>query len=201
MTDYIVKKNIGLGRALADILLPSSGYGKQAEQGGGCVKEVNGNQNYSNGKKRGKAKLILLSPPQYIEDAVKVEFLMKMGTEKKTIKLSLLINSDTRKYDADTWEEEEELGCVYPLQIELIEIESFAIGADEDFNQVIQCRIERDCMSNVPENIEVKKVFSKKFESWVGISVSVDSMTGYCIKGSLTFSSTDRKIQSLLDIE
>lgn len=108
--DTAEKKNIGLGHALADILLPSSDFGRIAspppqKPGGGNGASGSGKKAYFN----------ITGSPAY--SSGKVTYNFEMCIKDKSCITELLVVTDFKKLRSDSWESKDEIGKKFPLYL------------------------------------------------------------------------------------
>lgn len=108
--DTAEKKNIGLGHALADILLPSSDFGRMAS----TPPRNNGGGNGTFGSRK-KAHFNITDSPSY--SSGKVTYNFEMCIKDKSCITELLVVTDFKKLKADSWESKDEIGKKFPLSL------------------------------------------------------------------------------------
>lgn len=108
--DVAEKKNIGLGHALADILLPSSDFGRMASS----PTSKSGDGNGTSGSRK-KAYFNITGSPLY--SSGKVTYNFEMCIKDNSCITELLVVTDFKKLRADSWENKDEIGKKFPLSL------------------------------------------------------------------------------------
>ncbi len=113
LPDVEERENPGLGQALGNLLLPDSGFGRQGSllpgrrKGGGSSPPPRPAKNKSAFRVRG--------PLSHGEEGVTMP--VELVLKEKPCCLSLQVVTDLRRFEADAWEDPEELGTPFPLSI------------------------------------------------------------------------------------
>lgn len=137
--DTSERKKIGLGHALADMLLPTKDFGKKPSI---PPVDPSGKTNPSTARK--KSSFTLIGKPSYSKGTVIYSY--EMVVRKKSCILESEIITDFTKYNADKWETE--LGTPFPLVFDSFTIDTIKdkTGAEsQHMISVTGCLSDSDC--------------------------------------------------------
>ncbi len=190
------RQNVGLGHALANMLLPESGFGSSANPP--LPPDVRPG---SQPKRRSSHKSVLhiVGQPEYTNESVRFNFEMQL--KGKPCLLVLQILTDFRRYEADAWETDDEIGKVFPLVFQTFSITRIQKNPKSKGSQY-------DCHLQITENndqdsnmdITVDAIQSKEFSTWSYVKVS-PAEGEYYITGSFSFSFSDRGVKGSFDLK
>ena len=181
-TDIPDKKNIGLGHVLANILLPRNDFGKIAakppvqpgKQGGRTSRPIS--------MKLGNPKVL---------DKGKVFVDFEIRAKRFPCIVELMVTSDFKKYDSDSWENEIEKR--FPLEFEKVHI--YSVNKNSVDGIEINCEApEISCGDLVVSNVK-----SPLFNVFSGIELKADQ--NMLIKGVFVFSSDDTALKCVIEIK
>ncbi len=196
--DATEKKNIGLGRALANILLPSVGFGKEASipsntnNGGG-----NGFPNNSFSSNKRKTYFRTIGMPSYALGMITYNF--EMLLKKNVYTLELLVDTDSKKLSASTWESVDEIGTKFPLSFVDFTIKDYK--KNNKYKSLTKCNFTiEDDKENISNVIVIKKINSKVF-SVPSIICIENSKNDLVMHGSLSFRYEDSSLRGTFDFK
>ena len=114
--DTTHKQNIGLGHALAEMLLPSEDFGN-----GATPPHLPGAPGKPPKPRSGrKSALRIEGNPSYSEGKVLMN--IDISLRGKPVLLFLQVLTDFKRFDADTWELPDEIGKEFPMRLESLQI-------------------------------------------------------------------------------
>lgn len=113
------KRNIGLSHALANILLPNEDFGNRASGGSGTGNGAGGGSRERGSKKGG---IRITSAPTYSYQRTIMPFEIYLVGARCLVSLQVI--TEFKRYEADVWEDDTEIGKEFPLTIDRISISS-----------------------------------------------------------------------------
>jgi len=185
----VQKENIGLAHALANLLLPAEDFGNKSSSGGSARRRG------GSSSKSSKGGIAVIGEVSYQQNKTIMPFELRLTSEHCLV--SLRVNTEFKNYEADVWEDEEEIGMEFPMTIDSITVSSLSTVSKNKsvYEQFIH--IDADCMKNENEYIcfEIKKSARLKTMSYF----TVDSKIGSCIiRGELRLKFSDTTIKGSL---
>lgn len=181
-TDVPDKKNIGLGHVLANILLPRNDFGKIASK-----PPVNTGKS---GVRSSKPVSMKLGNPKVLNKGkLFVDFEIK--AKKFPCLIELMVTSDFKKYDSDSWENEIEKR--FPLAFERVHIYSV------NKQNIEGIEINPDVSEVSCDGIVISSVNSPLFNVFSGIKIESGNETN--VKGVFVFSSDDTALKCAIEIK
>ena len=192
--DTTEKRNIGLGHALANILLPASDFGRTATTPPG---RGGGGGGTATPAKR-KSSLSFGNGIRYLGDRVAADF--EILIKNNTCQLSLLLLTDFKKYQADKWEKDEEVGKAFPLKFIRFSVDGIRANRKNAKETIKNIVIDSDTSTCNDDDIQVKIVSSERFASPSTILISTTA-TNIIIRGSVEFSADDPRFKGIIDLK
>ena len=192
--DSSEKKNVGLSHALANILLPSADFGKVAS-----TPDHNGGDSDTPKKPKNKKRstFSLIGSPEYNAGSIGIRFELFMC--KNDCDIRMLLVTDFKKYDADLWESEKEIGQAFPLTLISFSVDETQLAGSEE---VVKRSVvaSPDCITSSDETVQVKLSLSKKYGvlSQAGIHTACKQVY---IRGKIEFASDDPGIKTVFDLK
>lgn len=191
--DTTEKKNIGLGHALADILLPATDFGRMASlppknTGGGYGNSGSGKKSFFN----------IIGSPTYTSG--KVTYSFEMYSKVSSCCIELMVVTDFKKLKASAWENKDEIGKKFPL--------SFLEFAITDYKKNVKSAVLTECNVAVDEQTDtadcdkftIRKINSKDFG--VPSSIRIDfKENDIVIHGVLSFCSEDPGLKGVFEFK
>ena len=191
--DTTTKKNIGLGHALANILLPSSDFGRAASQ----PPMPGGNREKPKASPKRKSSISLLGM-QYHSDCVTVDF--DIFIKKHKCNLSLLLLTDFQKYSADKWEDENEIGKPFPLEFVSFSITSTKATGKNAKESEKSLSVSKDSLRFEDESICAEILLSQCFQTASTVQIT-SSELNISIRGTMKFKSSDLNLKGIFDLK
>lgn len=186
--DVVERTNLGLSHALANILLPSAGFGKSASAnppGHTPPKPLRPTRNTST--------LFLRSQPHFSGKDVTLDF--ELGMAKRSAAISLLVVTDYKKIGADEWESADSIGNVFPLEI-------VKLSFTESREKLKNARwIKKEVVFTSDSSACGITVRFLKTSNFGTISAVAIECTDACfLRGSVTFKSSEKGIKGTVDV-
>lgn len=190
------RQNIGLGHALADMLLPSSDFGSAAAEPPKPRKN-NGATGHRAGR---KGSSFLMSEPSYMNGALKFNY--EIDLTNKSSSLILQVPTDFKRYDADLWESNDELGKAFPVVF--VEFRVDKIGTIIKGKKIMQDAgiiLSEDNQTATSNEVEFTRRVSQKFSVWSYIDIKVLSEACVVLKGTLAFKFKDPGLKAVCELK
>lgn len=191
VTENTERQNIGLGHALANLLLPRDDFGGISTL---PPRPTDPSENISKSRGR-KSNLQIIGQPDYQSGKVSIAF--EINLVNKVCELVLQIVTDFKRYDADLWEKE--IGKQFPIVFSQMTISQMSTSGK---GRPAQCEINLDekCIRSENEQLVVEYRASNRFRQNCYISVIPRNFKGK-IKGRITFTVSDPRIRGSLEIK
>lgn len=191
--DPVHRQNIGLGHALADLLLPAEDFGNAAtstgDNGGNGGKGGNGGRNRSGRK----SAFHIIGQPRYQNDGVTFDFEMILKTKK--CRLALQVITDFKGYEANSWEADDEIGKEFPVRLNKMEITSVQnLPKTRKKPQECNCSVSKNRLSAENESFEMIVKSSDRF----GVNSYVEMIprkSNIQLKGTVSLSFADSSVR------
>lgn len=181
----------GLGRALAELLLPPEDFGHA-----GSGKPRKGNIKISTKSKGYGIKTI--DKFIYENGMRKIDFEIYCGKKYKTFILKLQVKTETDSLDANTWEKSQVIGKPFPFQLARIKITKIKTGlAGQPLKPENLVLLEKN-HSIEDNNVHLIRLESDKYKIPYGISINLKQTTGYTLYGSIYLSGKETFYQGNL---
>lgn len=191
--DGVKKYNMGLGKALAEVLLPPENFGGLSTAGGSTT----GNTTSTGNKTKGYS-IKITDEPEINNNEIKLNFEIACGKKKKVMLLELMVRTEAGNITAEKWEKADTIGSEFPLGIKRFEIIKLKTGKNvEDTDQMIIDEIQPIATK---VNLEISFVKTATFGINYGVEISVPKSTGQFLIGSLLIKSQDHRIQAGLNL-
>ena len=185
------KKNIALGHALANMLLPPSDFGKAAS----LPTKTGGVNGYIHGARKISYFKIIGNPVYSID---KVSYNFEMHVKQSSYILELLVATNLKKIGASSWEDSEEIGKKFPLSFVDFTIESYKknskFALETKCDAVINGTIDK--MEN--ESFAINKIWSKEFRVPSSLYI-VSKENDIVLHGALSFQFEDSNLKGFFD--
>ena len=190
------KQNIGLGHALADLLLPSDDFGR-APTSPISPKSPDKPARPRSGS---KSSLHIIGQPHYYSDRISMDF--EAILTGKPCNISLQVLTDFKRFDADTWEREDEIGLAFPLKFVRFEIGSIQKLPKSKSNlpYASTIRITQARQKATNQFLSVSIYPSQRFKTPSYLSI-VPGGDKYQISGAISFCFDDPGIKAGLEIK
>ncbi len=189
------KQNIGLGHALANLLLPSDNFGSApTPPPNPPVPPVPPKP-----RPNLKSAFHITGQPKYEANQITVDF--EMTLRRKKSQLALQILTDFRHFEADTWESEDELGVAFPMEFTSFKVDTIQEIPKKKSNlHLSDVLINTNTIKAEDDYITVEMLHSSVFGKAGYISVS-PHLEKSIVTGSLSFRFTDPGLKGGLDLK
>ncbi|UTR10186.1 hypothetical protein MM300_20275 [Evansella sp. LMS18] len=187
-------KKLGLGRALAEVLLPPEDFGSKSN-----VPRRTGVGGTSSSNKKSYG-LKILGEPEFTEGEIELNFQLNFGKKTQTVDLELRVLSETGNILANSWEGESGIGTAFPLQITSIQLTKIFTGKEKHPEELTNFSFPVNMNSVSVKNLSFETLYTEEFGVPYGIKVSVPELTGYSIEGAVRFKTKQLKIQGILSV-
>lgn len=190
------RQNIGLGHALANMLLPESDFGNVASQ---PLVPNSGSKRTPNPRSSRKSSVHVIGAPEYSAGTVK--FSVEIHLKKKPCLLALQVLTDFKRYDADIWEAEDEIGKPFPLEVDQLIITQIQ-KLPKTINSVHECNhlINRDNCKDKINDISLELYYSKAFSTYSYIKI-VPADTECILTGSINLAFSDNGVKGAFELK
>lgn len=188
------RQNTGLAHALADMLLPQSGFGTASND----PPDQSGGSGYQRPVHNRKSSFRIFGNPQYANGKVKYAF--EIVLKGKPCILSLQVLTDFKRYQADSWEKDEEIGKPFPLEfkeLSITHIKNAKSKTPDEYDCEILITDSVLCDNN--QDISVEFLKSAHF-STLSYAQLIPRKFGCVITGSLTFSFSDPALKGMCEL-
>jgi len=185
--DNTERTNLGLSRALANILLPPTDFGHAP-----YVKPAPCPSITPRTKKR--VNVSEISAPEFADGKIYIHFQANVHCGLSIMQLAVV--TDFKKYEADDWENEDEIGNPFPLQFC-----SFEILEIKDTDKKSQWHKHKLKLSDCPVSDGIFELSFRPSEVFGVMSiVEIFCNKPYSIKGTTVFYSDDPSIKGSISI-
>ena len=191
------KKNLGLGRALAKMILPPEGFaywgdsrggfGGMGETGGDGVKKKTGDKHPVN--KSSHIILRQMGSPQFFSDEVEMPIRILFGNKSKA-SIEVVVDTEGKSQNCDAWEKTFSNKNPFPVELDYLLITSVTKGKGKDLSVLVNKEL------IVAENMEVEGVyfsfeFSKRTDSKIKLIIEVSNPDNTVIDGVIKYKLID----------
>ncbi|WP_053073861.1 hypothetical protein [Bacillus sp. LL01] len=195
-TETYSRRNIGLGRVLADILLPPENFGNKAGGGQGG----SGADGGAGGGNSRSLSLKISGSPSYINNMMKVDFELRCGKKAKKIHLELQVVSESGGISSEKWENPDVIGKPFPIRLEKLEVTSIKHGRTS-LLKTDTLELNDKNRSVLFSEFEFGTLNSNIYNIPFGIGILVPKAEGHVISGSAYFSVKDDSVQGNLIVD
>ena len=188
------RQNIGLGHALAELLLPDQDFGKQPSQPPRTPPRT------TPPRLSKKSTLQFSKNPQYLSDgSLKLNFLITL--KGKVCELSSLVITDFKRFTAIQWEKDEEIGKKFPVNIESVYLKDCVLSSDpKKKRQKIDVTLTREYSLFTDDLLDVEMLCSSRYETLAYIDINPKG-NRLQLNGEVVFTFDDKGIKGGLDIK
>lgn len=191
------RQNVGLGHALANLLLPSDDFGNSPTPPTPTPPKPGPIRPHSTRK----SSFHITGQPVYTADMITVDYDIYL-TGKPCV-LALQVLTDFKRYEADSWESEDEIGLAFPLEFETFSVSSVQELPRNKAHPIHTCSmmIQKYANQHVNEQaLGVKIVASSKFGKAAYIEL-LPHVERCQITGSISFRFDDPSIKGGLELK
>ena len=188
--DVTEKKNIGLGHALANILLPSSDFGRRAitptppDPGSNQLPRVK------------KSKFSVISNTEFSKNSIKLQFEIIL---KRNAILNLQVVTEFTKFSADKWEDEKEIGKRFPLEFVALEINKIKDSKSKQYKDIPAVQITSIDTAKTHTSFSMQLQASEKYHTYS--SVYFEAYEPIALMGTVTFRTADTKVKGSFELK
>jgi hypothetical protein len=190
-SETYANRNIGLGKTLADMLLPPENFGSKASM-------PKDNPGSKSGKSNRKIQLKITDGPYYEKGRTKVNFELDVTKQSGTIKVLLQVLSESGGISADKWESVEVIGKPFPIVMDKFTVYNIRVGKDESIIPSNGIELNDRVSVNNYKNLSVKLLRTKDFDIPYGIKIDISADKDVTLTGSAEFSSLGESVQGSL---
>ena len=186
------RKNLGLGKMLADILLPPTGFvywddATGGTEGQGGTGGTGGRSRAENGGGSNTTSHVILKQtgsPVFTEDGIKLPIRILFGKQKTAI-IEMRVDSERGSMSSTDWEKN--IGTAFPVKIEGISITAITRGKGKKVTELFKGQ--RDLSQDFSDKDGCSVVFGKSsiFDVKDKISISTAEPDNYVMDGIITY--------------
>ena len=198
-------KNLGLGKRLADLLLPPTDYstwdgglGGQ-EGGGGSGGGPSGGRGGTSSpqSKKKKTALKAYGNPEFTKDEIRQHIQICFG-EKTNVKIVAMVLTETGSVKCDSWESPNYIGSPFPVKVNKFLVDSiYVAGSRKSAHRNYKPAKEITVDTNI-DDIDVKFTKSNKYCVQQGFALTAPSKN-YVVEGTVCYSLD--KVRGVLVLE
>lgn len=185
---------LGLGRVLAEKLLPTEGFGTAPIEPGRGGKSGNNRVMRSH-------KLVINGNPSFEDDKIIIEFEVQFGKKCREADIHLHVLSESGSINANSWEKIDVIGIPFPLSIDEIEIEKIKLPKSKRPYEARTFYINKQKNKNEFMGIRIQMNKTKTYDIPYGFNVSLPDDATCSLVGKMKFKSNNSEIQGGLELE
>lgn len=218
--DRSVKKHVGLGHKLADLLLPSYSFGRQPthqNSNGNKLDEpanpAKSNTNNQGGIKQGSGSMnkpvppvisnkkttsLKIGKPKFTRQGIQVPFALFVK-DTSSVTVNLMVNTDFKMYGYELWESEEGIGKAFPLHF--VSFSIYEMINDKIVTDLSKYDVQIDEKTSICQTSDVRIEFEKGNISKKACNVIVTAKKDQLqFNGIMTFMSSDSSVKWLINV-
>lgn len=184
------KKNIGLGHALANILLPAVDFGRRSASppipGPGPGGSRSGKKSY----------VTITGKPRFVSGKVVADYEMIL---KKNAVLNLQIVTDFKKLDAEDWEKDKGVGKRFPLEFISLSVNKIKKLGARRFKDVQDISLSVKNQKYKSDSLGIE--FQKSARYGVYSSVLFSVSESFVVCGTAVFESDDPSVKGVFELK
>ena len=188
------KKNLGLGKALADILLPPTDFTYWDDARGGTTGMggsggSGGSSSGGGGTTNRSSHVVLkqLDRPTFLDGMIEMPVRLLFGKKKKA-SLEIVVDAEGRSITNAEWDDS--IGSQYPVKLISFTLTSISKGKGDNKEKVISSDVE--ILGNMTAgNVEFAYCDNSDSSAYKGITISTPEVDDYVIDGVLKYSLKD----------
>lgn len=192
-----VRPLAGLGRTLAEILLPPEGFGtKPSVDSRGTTKKTDSRLS----RRSTRLALRVVDIPKFGTRGIAVPFELNFG---KTNVADLVISAqtETNVLPADKWEEPDEIGVDFPILLQGLHIHKISKGKAGRPSQPYDFRITSEAKRPVEDNgVSLRLIKSQRSQIPYGVRIAIPDHSSYTLTGTIEMQSTDPTVMGKLEV-
>ncbi|MED4909391.1 hypothetical protein P9761_14455 [Brevibacillus centrosporus] len=185
-----IKKDVVLGKLLADVLLPPEGFG-----GFSNIQPTPLQPKPGGGSPTGRAaRFVSIAPPVYEQDAVRFDYELYAGKQDQPIGIILKVLTESGDLDANAWESEEGVGVRFPMSLYRFSVNSIGEAKQNEADTFGQIVLDENQAELTFKEISYQIQSSSRFNQACGIQIQ--NASGKILKGSIWIASNDRNVRA-----
>lgn len=183
------KRKIGLGRMLANELLPPENFGTIASS----KHKKNGNKERS--KRTSTHSLIIKNKPKYKEKEIELDFEIFSGKKSTNFIFELLLKTESGIINPNKWESSNNVGSRFPIELKELKVYKIKTGKKmRPYEPNITLNNENRISEYEQTFFSIEK--TKEYGVDSSVIIEIPEKTGYSIEGSLVIKVNDNKVQA-----
>lgn len=217
--DRSIKKHVGLGHKLADILLPSYSFGRQPthqnpignkpEEPKKTAKSNTNDHGEPNHSDTGdksiphvitnrKSTSLKIGKPKFTRQGIQVPFALFVK-DTSPVTVNLMVNTDFKKYGHKLWESEDGVGKAFPLHF--VNFSIYEMINDKISTDLLKYDVQIDEKTSICQTGDVRIEFEKGNISKKACNVIVTAKKEQLqFNGVMIFMSSDPSVKWLIDV-
>lgn len=190
----VAGKNIGLGRALAQILLPPENFGNSAST---VHKKPTGTGSMNRAK---EYSIKIISSPKYMKQYIAMEFEMKCGKMYDTYNLEVVLKTESGALSVDKWEGDSGVEKPFPIRVKEFRISKYSTGKKSPPFKPNNMKVDKYNKQCLVNSFEINVISSNRYKTDYALNIKVPEKTGYTLHGEIIFEVFDAKVQAGLNL-
>lgn len=192
------KKNIGLGHAIAEMILPSTDFGRVPSVPSGNGGNGSNDGSTGKGKVSRKSEISVIGRPVWSDGKISYNFELCM--KKNVCQIELLVITEFKKYSSESWESPKELEKAFPLSFVEFEIHSFRENAKKTDDVIHELIIDENSNAAESEHFRISEVYSESFNVPSAIRIESEK-NNIIIRGKLSIKSADPALKGIFELK
>lgn len=193
-SENTARRNVGLGKALAEVLLPPENFGRKSS-----VSHTSSTGEGSSNKSRGYG-LKMHNSPKFTEDGISLDFELICGKKVDSFSLELIVKTDSGAVTANKWEKDDSIGTPFPIKVKSVIFKKYKTGKQVPFCRPNDLYIDSNNHKCESKGFLLSTVLTDRFNVIYGISITVPKKTCYVLTGTITFEVMDSQVQAGLNL-
>lgn len=190
-----VKKDVVLGKLLADVLLPPEGFG-----GFSNIQPMPSPPKTGGGSSTGRsARFVSIAPPVYEHNAVRFDYELYGGKQDQPIGIKLRVLTESGDLDANAWESEEGVGVRFPLSLYRFSVNSIGEAKQNEGDTTGQIVLDENHAKLRYKEMSYQVLNSSRFNQACGIQI--ENVSGKTLKGSIWVASSDKNVRAVFFVD
>lgn len=187
--------NLGLGRMLADVLLPPEGFGGRPGQ---APPRLSGGDGRNTNPRI--TMLRIMEPPKYKESHIQIDFEVLTNKNCEYAMINLSVAMEGGSYTPDDWECEDNIGTRFPLELKRLDITGIRTsrrGAPAQLKNFGISNNEGICSCN---EMLLAMIKSKRYGIPCAAEIIFSKNVGCTLIGRATFTKIEENIMGVLSV-
>ena len=187
------KPNIGLGKLLADILLPPENFGKGSSLPG------RGSGGSGGGVASFKSRISVTDTPLYTESEAILSYDIKFAEKEKNNTLELKLHFENGKnINAESWESD--MGKPYELMINKFTVDSVKYRNKRKYTEIEEVVISPSNQTEKIDGTELEVIMSNKFRVFHGVKITHERNDIASMNGKI-YININNEVKGILTLE